>query len=83
MVTVFESNILLFIYRQEKIAERYYWKGMTKDVAEYCGTCLVYVSKEEQNSQEDCSRSIVRCSCLLSNGADRISNQMARGALHT
>ncbi|KAL5518237.1 hypothetical protein EMCRGX_G003935 [Ephydatia muelleri] len=26
---------------QEKIAERYYWKGMTKDVAEYCGTCLV------------------------------------------
>ncbi|KAL5493375.1 hypothetical protein EMCRGX_G014551 [Ephydatia muelleri] len=25
----------------EKIAERYYWKGMTKDVAEYCGTCLV------------------------------------------
>ena len=29
------------------------------------------------------SRSIVRCSCLLSNGADRISNQMARGILHT
>ena len=42
MVTVFESYILLFIYRQEKIAERYYWKGMTMDVAEYCGTCLVY-----------------------------------------
>ena len=47
MVTVFESNILLFIYRQEKIAERYYWKGMTKDVAEYCGTCLVCQRKNK------------------------------------
>ena len=28
-------------YRQVKVAERYYWKGMTKDVAEYCSTCLV------------------------------------------
>ena len=23
------------------IAERYYWKGMSKDVAEYCSICLV------------------------------------------
>ena len=39
MVTVFESYS--FTGKRRAIAERYYWKGMTKDVAEYCGTCLV------------------------------------------
>ena len=28
-------------YRQVKVAERYYWKGMTKDVAEHRSTYLV------------------------------------------
>ena len=32
---------IISFYRQEKIAERYYWRGMAKDVAEYCSTCLV------------------------------------------
>ena len=31
----------IFIYRQAKIAEQYYWKGMSKDVAEYFSICLV------------------------------------------
>ncbi|KAL5516584.1 hypothetical protein EMCRGX_G001959 [Ephydatia muelleri] len=26
---------------QEKVAERYYWKGMASDIANYCSTCLV------------------------------------------
>ncbi|KAL5502550.1 hypothetical protein EMCRGX_G009346 [Ephydatia muelleri] len=25
---------------QEKVAERYYWKGMASDIANYCSTCL-------------------------------------------
>ncbi|KAL5470909.1 hypothetical protein EMCRGX_G028963 [Ephydatia muelleri] len=26
---------------QEKVAERYYWKGMASDIASYCSNCLV------------------------------------------
>ena len=62
---------------------------MTKDVAEYSGTCLVCQRRNKMpkktaslhpvgvpNRAFACtmgygpSRSIVRCSCLLSNGAD-------------
>ena len=31
----------MHVCRQEKVAERYYWKGMASDIANYCSTCLV------------------------------------------
>ena len=31
----------MHLCRQEKVAERYYWKGMASDIANYCSTCLV------------------------------------------
>ena len=37
-------------YRQVKVAERYYWQGMTKDVAEYCSTSL-FVKNETKFSR--------------------------------
>ena len=31
----------MHVCRQEKVAERYYWKGMASDIANYYSTCLV------------------------------------------
>ena len=31
----------MHVCRQEKVAERYYWKGMASDIANYCSTCLL------------------------------------------
>ena len=33
--------LVLSVVEPLKVAERYYWKGMASDIANYCSTCLV------------------------------------------